>query len=454
VKVNTILNDAVKGFNLSTRGRQSNTTVPGAALGIWNGEKFVFVQEGNYSWWDSAKILWKYGWAPIKTMRLMRSVVGKFLQMYEEPSFPFESLTQVAENLGLLAVTAATGEQFLTENKITGPFVQEIVQASTRVNYATNLRYIHGLEAMVCMAVEDAHSVYGGNWQMFDRMIKAANASVHLETAVTAIEQDDKSGVFAITTTGASVAAHFEDFDEVVIATPFQFSNISLGSFDEIEIDEIPYVQLHVTLLASPRLLSPAFFNLASDKPVPKAVLTTLSADEPPKDGPDSVGVPGFFSISLLDPVINPKTQGQEYLYKIFSSTPPDAEFLSGMLGFHTPDSDSDSDIDDKDISWIYRKLWNSYPREYPRVTFEEIQLAPGLWYTSGMDSFISTMETNALMGKNVAKLIADGWVRDGKERELLGLLEAMRTTAATEDVSTREEKQFDARIRKDEVGR
>lgn len=62
-------------------------------------------------------------------------------------------------------------------------------------------------------------------------------------------------------------------------------------------------------------------------------------------------------------------------------------------------------------ITWYHPHVWHSYPYEYPRVTFEETELAKGFYYTSGMDSFISTMETNALMGMNVAKLIADDYL-------------------------------------------
>ena len=42
------------------------------------------------------------------------------------------------------------------------------------------------------------------------------------------------------------------------------------------------------------------------------------------------------------------------------------------------------------------------------------------MWYTSGIESFISTMETSSLMGMNVARLIADGWKRERTEREAL----------------------------------
>lgn len=50
-------------------------------------------------------------------------------------------------------------------------------------------------------------------------------------------------------------------------------------------------------------------------------------------------------------------------------------------------------------------------------MTFEDTELARGFYYTSGIESFISTMETSALMGMNVAQLIMDDY---------LGVLEEM----------------------------
>ena len=44
------------------------------------------------------------------------------------------------------------------------------------------------------------------------------------------------------------------------------------------------------------------------------------------------------------------------------------------------------------------------------------------MWYTSGIESFISTMETSSLMGMNVARLVNDGWKRERMERMLVKL--------------------------------
>ena len=85
VEVNAILVNATKEFNLSTTPFIPDTDIPGPALAVWNGQSLILTQSGGNSWWDMAKLLWKYGLAPIKTMRLVKSVVGKFLKMYDEP---------------------------------------------------------------------------------------------------------------------------------------------------------------------------------------------------------------------------------------------------------------------------------------------------------------------------------------------------------------------------------
>jgi prenylcysteine oxidase / farnesylcysteine lyase len=62
-------------------------------------------------------------------------------------------------------------------------------------------------------------------------------------------------------------------------------------------------------------------------------------------------------------------------------------------------------------------------------VTFQDPIVGAGLYYTSGMESFISTMETNALAGKNVARLIVDDMLGksalvEGDETKKEGLVE------------------------------
>ncbi|KAF2814819.1 Prenylcysteine oxidase [Mytilinidion resinicola] len=413
VSVNSILVDAVNNFNLSIDNKDSLRTADSPELGIWNGDEFVLQTPAHNGWWDIAKLLWRYGLAPIKTNRLMKSTVGKFLKLYEEPQFPFASLTDAVYDVGLAPVTASTGEQYLKENGIGVKFADEVIQASTRVNYAQNLPLIHGLETMVCMATDGAMAVEGGNWQIFDNMVQASKADVRLNTTVQTIsKQADGTYILKSASVSNEEASNAgETFDDIVLATPYQFSSIKFSPEPEHTPDTIPYVRLHVTLFASPLTLSPKAFNLAPSAIVPTFILTTLPPDESVGTDPNGVGKPGFFSISNVAESWNPTTGAPEYIYKIFSPARINSTFLSHILGTAPPDQEVE-ELGQGFVSWIYRKEWDSYPYEYPRVTFEEIKLDEGLWYTSGIESFISTMETSALMGKNVAGLIVDAWAK------------------------------------------
>ncbi|KAF2204096.1 Prenylcysteine oxidase [Delitschia confertaspora ATCC 74209] len=410
VSVNYILNSAVKEFNLSLSSKENVPKVDNAAeLGIWNGNEIILQIEADVSWWEKAKLLWRYGLAPIKTNRLMKSVVGKFLEMYEEPIFPFHDLNYAAYKLGLTAITAATGQQYLEENGIGEKFAKEVIQASTRVNYAQNLPLIHGLETMVCMATDGAMSVEGGNFQIFSQMVKNSGAKVLLNTTVEKITKQP-DGTYILT-----AGALTKTFDEIVLAGPLQFSSLTINPAPKHVPDQIPYVNLHVTLFASPHKLSPEAFNLAPGQSAPQFILTTLPPDANPGADPNGVGKPGFFSISVVGQGANPHSNPpnrKEYIYKIFSPEHINATFLSKYLGKEVSKNLEEDGIDgDGTVSWIYRKLWHSYPYAYPRVTFEKIRLDDGLWYTGGIESLISTMETSALMGKNVAKLLVNEWI-------------------------------------------
>jgi len=194
---------------------------------------------------------------------------------------------------------------------------------------------------MVCMAIEGAMSIQGGNWQIFDGLLKLSNATVHLNTTVDSIKRS--KGDYVITSSSkhpkldVMIGSEKEQtFDTVVLASPLQFSKINVEK-DMLKRlpDEIPYVQLHVTLFTSTHKLNPVFFGLAPDTEVPSTILTTLPPDaESPADPAEGVGPAGFFSISTLRVLVNPKTLQEEYLYKIFSPKKITPVFLSELLGF------------------------------------------------------------------------------------------------------------------------
>jgi prenylcysteine oxidase/farnesylcysteine lyase len=266
---------------------------------------------------------------------------------------------------------------------------------------------------MVCMATDGAVAIEGGNWQIFDGALKAAGAAVRVNTSVTAVHRDDEKGTVQITSSSNNGKPHTEHFDEVVIAAPFQYSDLSVSPSLPHPPDEIPFVTLYVTLFASPHRISPQFFGLdGHNAQVPGTILTTLPEDTDTSGfGSEGAGPAGFWSISTLRTVARGEEQQDHYVYKIFSPERPTAEFIAQILGLEQTGSPKTiGDLPKADISWFHEKLWNPYPLLYPRVTFEETLLAPHVWYTGGIESFISTMETSALMGRNVATLMFQSW--------------------------------------------
>jgi prenylcysteine oxidase / farnesylcysteine lyase len=159
-------------------------------------------------------------------------------------------------------------------------------------------------------------------------------------------------------------------------------SNISINV--PISIPPVDYMTVHVTYLATKSRINPAYFNVDS---VPSNIFTTLPANL-------SDALPPFTSLTLVRTL-----RSGERVYKIFSPDPMTSDHIAKLFV-------------DAPIDWIYPKVWQAYPKLDPIDTFAPIELYPvsksaGLWYTSGIESFISTMETSALSGKNVATLLA-----------------------------------------------
>ncbi|RGP78090.1 prenylcysteine oxidase farnesylcysteine lyase [Fusarium longipes] len=411
VGANPILVNATRQFQLpvSEPHRLENDDV----TAIWDGVDFVFqTTEGSWGGWDLAKMFWRYGLSPYRVKKLVDGMVGEFLKLYEVPYFPFKSLSQRAEQLGLNRITSLTGEQVLKNANIDPRFSREILQVATRVNYASNLAYIHGLETLVSLATDNAMSVETGNWRIFEEMILDSRATVYRNVTVASVERSKTKYIIATEDAhakGDTARPYGVEFDNIIIANPWQFSNIKAGEgvLDRV-IDEIPYTKLHVTLFTSPLELNPEFFGLKPGSKAPATVYTTLAEGEEAGQGADGVGRTGFYSISTLKYLTNPKTGQRERVYKIFSPAAVTAEFLTKILGTEIPKSVVSGKEQDEHISWYYPYSFYSYPIELPRVTFEDPVIGKGVYYTSGIESFISCMETSALMGRNVARLVVD----------------------------------------------
>jgi len=318
----------------------------------------------------------------------------------------------------------------LKKARVTGLFAQELIQASTRVNYAQDLANIHGVEAMVCMATDGAMAVKGGNWQMFAEMIMASGAGVLLNATVLSITETPEGRQGLRWKSQMLEAESVDEFDAVILAAPYHQTNIQFAPALTNPPAKHDYVNLHTTLFSTPYTLSPTYFNLPMTARVPDMVLTTLPPDGEHLNHNHNTGLEpdSIFSISQVRTAINPATQARERVFKIFSSAPISEQQLHKFVSTPSTSALNTTKELTEAISWHHEKLWQSYPYLPPvtggfdsiRLVGEEVETpGRGVWYTSGIEQFISTMETSSLMGMNVARLIVDELIELAKQREL-----------------------------------
>ncbi|KAJ8100700.1 Prenylcysteine lyase-domain-containing protein [Lipomyces tetrasporus] len=381
VKENFILATAAKEFGLTVQTHDSGKVCrkDGLAIedsfGIWDGKDFVFTASSESTWKSTIKLLYQYGTAPVRARLLSKKTIASFLAFYSENYFPFEDLTEIAQSSGLTNLTSETTFGYFTGHGMSDRFVNEIVQAATRVNYAQNVKQLHALEGFVCLAADEALQIEGGNWQIFEKMLQKSGAILRLGTVVSEIvNSKESSGKWEIR---IAASDKVEKFDEVIIAAPYQQTGIG-GS--ALGIKEVPYITLYVTIFTSTKRLSPMYFGLKPGVPVPTMILTTLPDD----NQAGSHMPPVFNSISIIRYI----PEKNEYVYKIFSPSRTTPEFL--QLIFEKG----------AEFTWVHEKTWNSYPRLNRIRDFSALRVDDGgIWYLNGIEQFISTMETSSLSG-------------------------------------------------------
>ncbi|KAF8710277.1 FAD NAD-P-binding protein, partial [Rhizoctonia solani] len=370
---------AVKEFNLSVikYGDENEET------GIWNGNEFVLTLSGGgwRSWWTTAKLFWRYGYSPLKVRTLVKDMVDTYLKLYQ-PRHPYPSITAIASSLNFTHITAVPTSKYLTENGVSPLFTHELIEAATRVNYGQNVDDIHALEGMVSMAANGAHSVAGGNWQVFERWAKESGAKIHLKTTVQHLRQGS-SGKWHLAVEGADE----KTYDAVVLAAPYKSTGIKIEAADlnlKKAFPPVDYVHLHVTLLATTaeHPQGSYFFPSAPETPIPQTILTTSSGSTEPE----------FNSLTYHER-IQRAGQPPEYIVKIFSKERVTDEWLEKLFGAGT-------------VGWIRRKEWDAYPRLPPTTTFPSVKPTDGLYYVNAFEPFISTMETETIASLNAVDLL------------------------------------------------
>ncbi|KAF8926057.1 hypothetical protein BGZ47_002919 [Haplosporangium gracile] len=418
VKVNHHLADSTKEFGLKVKKLDNEL------LAIWNGDEFLFV-ESSWKFWSILKGLVRWGIAPIKLNRLLKSTVDSLLQFYSSPE-SYTSIHEFSTAHNLHTEASILTHEYLESKGINRQYAQEVIEVATRVNYGSNLDDIHALGALVTMAANGAQQIEGGNFQIFEGMVAKSGAEVRLETKIARVRRlEPQSGSeepqFEVTTT----TGQKQIFDYIVIAAPIDLTNIDF----DISLPPQPKVDyriIHATFVRGN--VNPSYFytpaspvrsSIPSAKDFPTHILSTNSRAE-------------FTSLSIQARLSNGET-----ITKIFSSKELSKDLLDRLYSNRT---------------WVKHKEWKAYPKLRPiplqkeeegaetevveegeggsgQIVFEkkyaqkkqerdaqkkaldgwgQVEVVPGVFYVNSFEPFISTMETETIAGKNIARLLRD----------------------------------------------
>ncbi|KAG0092084.1 hypothetical protein BGZ93_008505 [Podila epicladia] len=403
VKVNHHLVDTAKELGLETK------TLDDEKVAIWNGSEFIF-EESPWKFWSIVKGLRRWGIAPLKLQRILKTTLNSLLESYTTPD-AFDSIAGFAERFNLHKVAAQFTDSFLDAQGIGKLYSEEIVEVATRVNYGSNLNEIHALGALVTMAADDALQIKGGNFQIFEGMVGKSQANVRLNTKIARVRklQPEYEGAdprFEVTTT----TGQKEIFDQIVIAAPIQVTNIDFD-LNLPALPKVNYRTIYVTFVRGH--VNPDYFHAASAEKFPTHILTTNSDAE-------------FTSVS-----IQVKLSNGETVTKIFSPKAVEEDLLDRLYANRT---------------WVKRKEWKAYPELAPipeldpslevkpltaseihqyvlkqhlrkqedeaqkaaQAAWGQVEVVPGVFYVNAFEPLISTMETETIAGKNVARLLRD----------------------------------------------
>ncbi|TFK36786.1 Prenylcysteine lyase-domain-containing protein [Crucibulum laeve] len=378
VKANKNLWRASDEFNLTRRsfGAEDYET------GIWDGEKILLSFGG--SWWDTVKVLWRYGiFSPKKTQTVVGNMIDKFLTLYALDAPRWDNISDLAFALDWSPFILNTTQRYLLKQGVSEKYINEVVEAATRVNYGQNVDEMHALEGACSMAATGAAAIKGGNYQIFEQFLKRSGANVLLNTTVESVfPKSASSHLWTVRSGRGSV-----DYKAVILAAPYSSTGIAFPLSISSQIPKQPYVHLHVTLLTTTSPTpSPEYFAMSQSSVVPRMMLTTYQGV---RNGGKE---PQFNSLSYHGLV-----REGEWAVKIFSKERITDEWLNNIFKGK--------------VGWVFRKEWDAYPKLPPTSSFPPVKLDQGLYYVNAFEPmisyrFISTMETETIASRNVVDLL------------------------------------------------
>ncbi|XP_009796980.1 farnesylcysteine lyase [Nicotiana sylvestris] len=362
-----------KYLNLSVRPSESDSS-----FGIWDGREFVFktftsqsklpIFQSIVSFANSILFFFRYGFSLFRMNTFVEGTVDSFLKYYKsfESRPVFETVEEMLKWSGLYNMTKQTLQEELLDAGLSPRLIQELVMVITRINYGQSVS-ISGLAGAVSLAgsTKGLWSVEGGNQQMAAGLINHSDVKLHLNEEVKSVSF--LGGNYQLNTSKGKIYP----CGITVVGTPLD--ELKIHFLPEISIPGRKLQHTYTTFVRG--LLNPAYFALGSISDIPKLVGTVETPDVP------------FSSISVIK-----KHKDNDMTYKVFSRRSLDDALLDQIFSVRNE---------------TVRIDWAAYPHYHaPEVFAPFILDGQHLYYVNAFENAASTMETSAVAGENIARLI------------------------------------------------
>jgi prenylcysteine oxidase/farnesylcysteine lyase len=296
---------------------------------------------------------------------------------------PFTTPEEMFETLGLLDPTFVSTAEYFKKTKVNDKMAYDVVEAITHNMYNQG-RQMNAMASLVGLAgagLAGGHLfvIDGGNWTLYDKMIKKAGINLRVNTKVekiaisSAIEENQLSSFKLALADGEVFEA-----DAVILAAPPALADLSVEKdAAPLELTAHPYQEVQTTLVVGD--LRPEYFGKAPGYKMPSTIFTAASAPAPFK----SIGTTGW----------SPDYDSR--IYKIFS-----AEHVM-----------TDEELDKIFVKVLDKHVhvWRgAYPVLTPNLKHLPFELDRGFYFANALETIAGSIEVETVSGANAANLCVE----------------------------------------------
>ena len=254
----------------------------------WDGnEMLVSYRESNKplssAAWQSPQWLWRYGFSLSKVYGMIKRTAEDFSSF--ALFHPFLDLSEKLRKSFSSQAILPSAASFFDNSRINTKLINEVIRAETRYRYARDLDQVNLLSSLLALRSTADVGIFQGNQRLPNRMLKIADAHVHLNHRVSRITTGNQKqwkihSVYSDNPAEAQPLMFEAEFNIFVLTAPFASSAIDINFPMSMPISATevrPYLERHVTLFSTLRRLSPKYFNQPNDTVLPENIFTAPS---------------------------------------------------------------------------------------------------------------------------------------------------------------------------------